>query len=218
MLICSSFWHSFSCTVHMTSLTMLGIERVLRDKKTSESPWPQNWDSRCKREAERIETSLSRSTHQMLKSAAKLVQVDKNILCGSWYPILILTLLCHSLSSLSHIHLSLPFGSVNPFCTPPVHFLWPPPPHLSNGGIVLMDCPKQQRGRHYCHSTFTPPLHSYPLHPSVSNRSGNMHSVFFFFLNFPLSCRPGNPLRFEEKLFHLDWPSSRGSLLLCHSK
>lgn len=87
----------------------------------------------------------------------------------------------------------LPFGSVNPFCTPPVHFLWPPPPHVSNGGIVLMDCPKQQRGRRFCHSTFTPPLHSYPLHPSVCNRSGNMHSAFFL-LSFVLSPRQPPPV------------------------
>lgn len=106
--------------------------------------------------------------------------MDKNILCSSLYPSLILTYLCHSLSTRSHIHFSLPSGSVNPFCTPLVHFLWPPPSHLSNGGIVLMDCPKQQRGGHSCHSTSTPPLHSYPLHPSVCNRSGNMHSFFFF--------------------------------------
>lgn len=151
-----------------------------------------------------------------LNCTARLGQVDKNILCSRWYPILIPAHLCHSLSSLSHIHFSLPFGSVNPFRTPAVHFLWPPPPHLSNGGIVLMDCPKQQRGRHSCHSTFTSPLHSYPLHPLVCNRSGNMHSVFCFFFSsyFPLSCRPGNPLWFGEKLFQFDWPS----LLLCHSK
>lgn len=157
-------------------------------KKTSESLWPQNWDPRCKSEARKMLTQRSKSANQMLKSAAKLVRADKNILCGGWYRILIVTHLCHSLSSLSHIHFSLPFGLVNPFCTPPVHFLWPPPPHLSNGGIVLMDCPKQQRGSHYCHSTFTPPLHSYPLHPSVYNRSGNI--FFFFFLpSFVLSPR-----------------------------
>lgn len=86
---------------------------------------------------------------------------------------------------------------VNPLCTPLVHFLWPPPSHLSNGRIVLMDCPKQQRGRHSCHSTFTPPLHSYPLHPSVCNRSGNMH--FFLKLSFVLSPRQP-PLVWKETL------------------
>lgn len=110
-------------------------------------------------------------------------------------------------------------GSVDPFSTPPVHFLRLPPSHLSNGGIVLMDYPKQQRGRLSCHSTFTPPLRSDPLHPSVCNTSGNMHFLSLFFLNFPLSCCPGNnPLRFEEKPFRLDWPCSGGSLLLCPSK
>ena len=134
-----------------------------------------------------------KSAHQTLKTTAKLVRVDKNILCDSWYPTLVLTHLCRSLSSFSHIHFPLPFGSVNPFCTPPVHFLWPPPPHVSNGGIVLMDCPKQQRSRRSCHSTFTPPLHSYPLHPSVCNRSGNMHSEFFL-LSFVLSPRQPPPV------------------------
>lgn len=124
----------------------------------------------------------------MLKTAAKLWIKTS---CSSWYPILILTHPCHSLSPLSHIHLSLPSGSVNPFCTPPVHFLWPPPSHLSNGGIVLMDGPKQQRGRHSCHSTFTPPLHSYPLHPSVCNRSGNM-PFFFTFLCLVAQATPSD--------------------------
>lgn len=92
----------------------------------------------------------------------------------------------------THIHFSLPSESVNPFCTPPVHFLWLPPSHLSNGGIVLMDCPKQQRGGQSCHSTSTPPLHSCPLHPSVCNRSGNMHSVFFAFLCLVAQATPSS--------------------------
>ncbi|MEQ2222823.1 hypothetical protein ILYODFUR_030429 [Ilyodon furcidens] len=110
------------------------------------------------------------------KSGARLACADKNIVCSIIYPIPILSHLCHSLSSFSHVPLSLPSGSFNPFCTPLIHFLWPPPSHLSNGGIVLMDCPKQQRGRHYSHSTSLP-LYSYPSDPSVSYRSGNMDIV-----------------------------------------
>lgn len=136
-----------------------------------------------------------------LKNAARLVEVDKNILCGSWYTILTLTHLRDSLSSLSHMHFSLPFGSVNPFCTPPVHFLWPPPPHLSNGGIVLMDCSKQQRGRRSCHSTFTHPLHSYPLHPSVCNRSGNMQNTLYFYFTFLCLVTQATPSSLKRNSF-----------------
>lgn len=78
------------------------------------------------------------------ETAAKVLRVDTNVLCSGWYPTLCRTHLCHSLSSFSHIHLSLPSGSANPFCTPLVHFPWPPPSHLSNGGIVLMDRPKRR--------------------------------------------------------------------------
>lgn len=139
------------------------------------------------------------SCYQILVTAAKWVQEYTNIICSSLYLILILTQLCHSMSPLSRIHLILPFRSANPFCTPLVHFLWPPPSHLFNGRIVLMDCPEQQRDRHSCHSTFTPPLCSYPLHPSFCDRSGNMHSVLYF----PLSCRPGNPHWFGKKTVSL---------------
>ncbi len=114
---------------------------------------------------------------------------------------------------LSNSHSFLPPLWISQPCLYPSGPFRPPPPHLSNGGIVLMDCPKQQRGRRSCHSTFTPPLHSTPV-LSILLSAAEVETCTLCFFYFPLSCRPGNPLRFEEKLFHLDWPSSRGS---CYS-
>lgn len=60
-----------------------------------------------------------------------------------------------------------------------------------------MDRPKQQRGSHSCLSTFTPPLHSYPLHPFCLIQHWK-HALFFNFLCLVTQATPSD---FEAKSF-----------------
>lgn len=132
--------------------------------RTNVQALEQKWEPECKTTARLSQVEKKKKKHTS--------SVALDILSWFWPT-------STRLSSPSHIHVSLPSGSVNPFCTPLFHFPWPPPSHLLNGRIVLMDCPKQQRGWRFCHYIFTPPLHS--SSPYFCLNKTWKHALFFAF-------------------------------------
>lgn len=99
----------------MTYATVFENEYGLRGKKDPRELKSTKLGLKVRKKKKRS----SKSAHTLIpKTGAKMVQSDKNMLCSRRYPILVLTHLCHSLSSLRHINFSLPFGSVSPFFVP----------------------------------------------------------------------------------------------------